>query len=60
MTREKYIAKVSAAINDALRTDEELRYEAAIEGRIGLKEMTDLELAEFGEDCYGLVWKRDA
>lgn len=60
MTREKYTEELAQLISEALWKNEDLRYEAAIEGRTGLKEMTDDELAEFGLDCYDLEWNRDA
>lgn len=60
MKREQYEHLLAQRIDEAMLKHYDLRHDAIFEGRIGLDEMTDSELADLGRDCYGLVWNRDA
>lgn len=59
MTRDEYARELAILIDTAMLADYCMRDEAIFEGRQGLNEMTDDELAELGADCYDLVWTRD-
>jgi uncharacterized protein YjiS (DUF1127 family) len=52
--REEYIKRLSVIIAKAMEHDADLRMDAIIEGRIGLKEMDDEELVDFGIDVWNL------
>jgi len=52
--RDTYIGKLAAVIDGAMQNDLDLRMEAIIEGRIGLNEMNDTGLLQFGADCWGV------
>ena len=52
--REKMTAALVTKIDAALLTDADMRREAIVEGRIGLKEMDDDAFEDFALDCYNL------
>jgi hypothetical protein len=52
--REKMTTALLAKIDAAMLTDADMRREAIVEGRIGLKEMSDEEFEDFALDSYNL------
>ncbi|MGV2866359.1 hypothetical protein [Achromobacter sp. AGC39] len=52
--RERLVKACADKVVDALRKDRELALEAAMEGRIGLDEMSDADLIDYAWDCWGI------
>lgn len=54
MTRAEYQAELTEIIHLAMSDNFDMIREAITEGRIGLNEMSDEDLVEFGKDCWGM------
>ena len=54
-TREGYVDQLAAIIQDAMMKDPDMIWEAIVEGRIGLYEMSNSDLVEFGKNCWNMV-----
>lgn len=52
--RRLYEHRVAIVINEAMSTDVDMRYEAILEGRTGLQEMSETDLVEFGQDVWAV------
>lgn len=50
--RKLYEIRVAKVINEAMVKDVDMRYEAIVEGRTGLAEMSESDLLEFGQDSW--------